>query len=279
MRKEFYRYLKTINLSKRILEIGPLHAPLVGKDDGEHVYYVDIRSTEDVKEEYKNEDSIDKNKICDIDYVMQGSYTETFASVPKFDYVISSHVIEHIPRLIDFFLDISNIFTKTGLLYLLIPDHRRCFDAYRSPTSFAEAYYIHTQNIPFAPWRILDFYLEAAPKHSAGFIRENNLVSPEVALPARETFASAKKRYEALCSGDLPPQAHYSVFTPRSFLLLMYNMAGASLFPFKLRLFFPTPRDDLTFVAVLKTCPDMLRDANLQTIERGKIAKLMCEVE
>jgi IS30 family transposase len=64
------------------------------------------------------------NKIVDIDYVIKNSYSESLKNEPKFDYVIATHVIEHILQLILFFQDISKILNPNGKLCLSIPDKR-----------------------------------------------------------------------------------------------------------------------------------------------------------
>ena len=48
MRRDFASYVSDIDVSKRILEIGPLNDPIFSKQEA-NVFYADIRSTDEVK--------------------------------------------------------------------------------------------------------------------------------------------------------------------------------------------------------------------------------------
>ena len=56
-------YLNRIDLSKRILEIGPLNNPTFKKVGGNNVFYADIRSTEELKIHYGG-DYVEKITSC-----------------------------------------------------------------------------------------------------------------------------------------------------------------------------------------------------------------------
>lgn len=138
------RMLNKVNYSgKKILEIGPLYNPIFKKTEYD-VYYADINSTEEVKTIYQTLPSETFEKIVDIDYVIDQSYTKTFDGTGvKFDYVISSHVLEHIPNPIEYLLDVSNILEVNGKLCLLLPDKQFTFDHYRENSSFADMYDVY----------------------------------------------------------------------------------------------------------------------------------------
>ena len=51
-----------------------------------------------------------------------------------YDWIIASHVIEHIPDLISYFQQCEALLKPDGILSLIIPDKRYCFD-YFSPIS------------------------------------------------------------------------------------------------------------------------------------------------
>ena len=48
MRQDFASYVSDIDVSKRILEIGPLTSPIFSKQEA-NVFYSDIRSTDEIK--------------------------------------------------------------------------------------------------------------------------------------------------------------------------------------------------------------------------------------
>lgn len=269
MRQYFAEYLTDVDLSKRILEIGPLLIPLFTKDEA-NVYYADIRSTEEIAKLYENDPNIDPAALVPVDFVIKESYAQSLKDVEKFDYIMTSHVLEHIPRLIEFFLDIAKVMQEDGRFYALIPDHRYCFDHFRQPTSFAEAYYIHTQNINNAPWRVMDQLLDGVEINNAQLFWKDETAARTCLSPSPEIFAKAKAAFKRALNGEFGDH-HFSVFTPRSFLLLTYNMMRAGLFPFSYELFYPTPAQSFTFVAVLRLCPSMRRDKELVQKELEKI--------
>lgn len=270
----YKEYLLSLDLQKRILEIGPLHNPIIAKHEG-NVYYADIRTTKKIKEVYSKQTHIQQSSICNIDYVIHESYAKTLRQVEKFDYIISSHVLEHIPRLIDFFLDVHAVLKETGEMYFFLPDSRYCFDHFRFPTSFAELYHVHTQNLPCAPWRVLDGCMAITCNDPAILQFKDNLFS---FLATRSDFTEMEKHYEKALEGDIG-SPHFSVFTPQSFLLLVHDLIRVGLFPYTLQTFFPTPPGKLTFGGVLRHASALPTDAEASAQEMQRIRRIMREVE
>ena len=122
-----------------------------------HVFYTDISSTEELKERHKEDPNVDCSKIVKIDHVLHETYAKTFQDSEKFDYVLGAHVIEHMPSLILSFLDLAQILQDGGRLCLTIPDKRYCFDHYRNPTTFSEAYDIYHRGITNNPVAVMDY--------------------------------------------------------------------------------------------------------------------------
>ena len=108
MRSDISKFIKGVDTKKRILEIGPLDTPIFKKSEAD-VYYADVRSDVELLEVYKNEPRV--LDAVPIDFVIEEGYAAALKDVPKFDYVVSCHVLEHMPRLIEFFLDIQKIMT------------------------------------------------------------------------------------------------------------------------------------------------------------------------
>lgn len=125
-------FFNLVDSSKKILEIGPLHAPLF-KRPLHNVKYIDFFSREELKVNYKNDINLDVNNIPFIDYVIKNNkYNEVINET--FDYCVSSHNIEHVPCVVTFLNNISSVLNSGGFLFLAIPDFRYCFDAYRTET-------------------------------------------------------------------------------------------------------------------------------------------------
>ncbi len=82
------------------LELGPLNNPVVRKSDGD-VRYLDHVDTEALRARYASHEGFDLDSIVPIDYVSwTGSIRSAVGDDGPFDYVIASHVIEHVPDLI-----------------------------------------------------------------------------------------------------------------------------------------------------------------------------------
>jgi SAM-dependent methyltransferase len=245
---------KTMNLTKRILEIGPLDRPIFKKENS-NVFYADIRDTQAVKNFYRNDNDINVEAIVEIDYVIKGTYSESIAANEKFDYIVMSHVIEHIPELIKFFEDVKNVLNPNGKLCLAVPDHRFCFDHFRQPTSFAEAYDIYVRGIKNLPSRVVDYSL-AVTKNDCIYWWDN-FASFEYLPRSKEQFESAKEKYLRASKGEYI-DVHFSVFTPETFLLLLYNMLNFNLLPFKCSEFYNTNINSVEFNCVLELEPNLL---------------------
>ena len=77
----------------------------------------------------------------------------------SFDYVIASHVIEHVPDMIGWMKEVSEVLKDDGILSLAIPDKRYSFDFQReisTPGMFIEAYL--RKNRKPTPQAIFDYF-------------------------------------------------------------------------------------------------------------------------
>jgi len=266
---------KTIDLTKRILEIGPLDRPIFKKDSA-NVFYADIRDLGAIKDFYKNDSNVKIEAIVDIDYVIKGTYSKSISDGEKFDYIVMSHVIEHIPELIRFFEDIKNVMNLKGKLCLTVPDHRFCFDHFRSPTSFAEAYDVYINGIKNLPFRVLDQSLSTTVNDASYWW--NAFGAFEYLPKSKEQFERAKKDYFRALKGEYI-DVHFSVFSPETFLLLLYNMINFGLASFKCIEFYSTDVNSFEFNCILELEPNLLVENSIEQKEEkeahSKISQLL----
>lgn len=111
------------------VEIGSLHKrlPIVA-----NVLYLDVRKTAGLRELYRNDERV--SHIGQVHLVAPGS-RYPFIDDNAFDFVVSSHVLEHTcnpPRQIEEWL---RIVRPGGIVYMIVPDKRFCFDRRRGVTS------------------------------------------------------------------------------------------------------------------------------------------------
>ena len=151
------RVLATIDKNGLGIEIGPSHDPIAPKRDGYKVHVIDHASREELIGKYQAH-SIALDNIEEVDFVWRGqSYLELTGAPKHYDWIIASNVIEHTPDLVAFLADCDSILKDGGVLSLVIPDKRYCFDRFRPITGLA---------------RILDSHFAGNKIHSAGAVAE-----------------------------------------------------------------------------------------------------------
>jgi SAM-dependent methyltransferase len=238
----------------RILEFGPLNWPVVQKSQFNNAMYADIRSTDDIKKLYTSNDylkatgiSIDIESIVDIDFVITDSYVGAFSNIKKFDAVILSHVIEHIPDIIDFFKDVSKIIKKDGKLIILYPDARYCFDHFRNGTTFIDAYEVYKNKAKNAS-SVFDFTFNVINENNPKFFW-NSTKLPEK-LPKND-FNKSLEAHKKAQKGTMPDDVHFWPFSDYQFIKFLYDMERARLLDFNISEFRATQRDTQEFMAIL----------------------------
>ena len=121
------------------MEIGALNSPIIQLEDvvdrGE-IFYLDHLSTDDLRGKYRADTSVNIDNIVNVDFVCPDGDLVKAVAGNQFDYIIASHVIEHVPNLLKFLQDTAKILKPGGQLFLIIPDKRFTFDAERPETTF-----------------------------------------------------------------------------------------------------------------------------------------------
>lgn len=239
-----------IDSTKRILEVGPFYRPLFQKYEA-NIYYADIKSTQEVRKRYSHLDAEIIKQIVPIDYVIKGTYENTFKSENiKFDYVILSNVLEHIPNPINILLDISTILSENGKLCLLLPDKRYTFDHYRENTSIADLYDVYKRGEKYStPRRLLDGYLNVIGENNPIKFWNNELneyPNPDI-NKSLETYDKFITDFE-----NQSFDGHYWVFTDLSFLKIIENLIKLNIIPYKLISFYPTAQNTNMFGLILE---------------------------
>ena len=226
------RMLRSIDVAAaKGLELGPLSSPVVRRDMGD-IRYLDHVDTDALRARYSSHDGFDVDAIVPIDYVSGGSIREAVEADIPFDYVIASHVIEHVPDLVSWLRDVRSVLRDDAVLSLAIPDHRRCFDALRSPTVTAEVIQAHlTKATTPSPRQVFDHYSSAVAWH--GFIAWEE-EPPFAELVPVHSEQEAFERAEAAASSADYQDVHCWVFTPSSFARLFSALQRLHLVPFSL---------------------------------------------
>jgi SAM-dependent methyltransferase len=142
------------------IEIGPLDKPLISKSEG-NVLYVDHADAALLRDSYKNDSKVNTDNIVEIDGIWgDNTLSAAIGSDKRFDYVVASHVVEHVPDLISCLEEIHAVLKQDGSLRLTVPDKRYTFDYDRDPSKLCDVLdaYIRKARAPL-PRMILDFCL------------------------------------------------------------------------------------------------------------------------
>jgi Methyltransferase domain len=227
-RKE--KILKHIDLSGEGIEIGPGYNPVVPKREGFKVHSIDHMCKEDLVRKYSVH-QVDTENIEDVDFVWHGEpYAELTGKKNYYDWIIASHLIEHTPDLIGFLNDCDTIIKDTGVISLVIPDKRYCFDHFRPITSIARIIDSHLQkNTNHTPGTAVEYYLNSVLK--GGVIAWSPCCSGE--YEPRHSLEEAVAEFESGSNGKDYVDFHNWCFVPHSFRLMIHDLYNLGLIPFK----------------------------------------------
>lgn len=249
-------------LSARGLEIGPLTAAVVRKEEA-NVEYIDHLDTESLRKKYANEEGIDASLIPAIDHVLEDGKLPKKLIGGDYDYIIASHVFEHLPNPLGWLRECASILTHGGCLSLVVPDKRFTFDMCRPLTTLAE---------------LIDSDWNDQRKPSARQIFE--AATRSARIEAGITWLRAPHRQELNPEGpDVDSFAlskvdeghrgyldvHCTIYTPASFLSLMARSAQLNRHPFRLKNFHDTPRNSIEFYLQLVNDPALDADQRAET--------------
>lgn len=237
-----------INPRKEVgLEIGSLNNPIVSPNEG-RIYYCDHLSTEDLKKKYQHDPNVDTSKIVNVNYVWgKKTLREAVGGEKTFDYIIASHVVEHIPDIIGWFFEISEILRVGGILSLIIPDKRYTFDCLRGvsrPAELIEAYLMKLRKPSIRQIFDSHYYSTAFVEASTAWSESFNKKE------LRKTHHHPYGVFE-LCrevqEKKLYYDSHCYTFTPESIIEILEIIIQLNLFDFKVEFFPPTKFKGMEF--------------------------------
>ncbi len=215
-----------IDSSGKGLEVGPSFSPVAPKSMGYDIEIVDHASADQLREKYRDR-GLDLDAIEEVDHIWTGSpLTELLGDQPRYDYIIASHLVEHLPDLIGFLAECARLLRPQGVLSLAIPDFRACFDVLRGPSTTGD---------------LLQAHHERRSRHSLGTVFDHFATTVrrdgQPSWPLKATgplkfahgFDDARRMLErARCSDDYL-DVHAWRFTPSSFRLFLQDLRALNL--------------------------------------------------
>jgi SAM-dependent methyltransferase len=218
--------------AQRGLEIGALDNP-TPLPDGISVEYVDYASTEYLRQEHLDQETA-RDDIVKVDHVWPGS--GSLAQICRrsdYDFVIASHVIEHVPNVLGWFEGIYGVLRPGGVFNLAIPDRRYTFDIRRKVSTLGEMVeaYLHSYTKPSVR-QLFDHTYDAAA------VDPGSPWSPTFDLSSISRYSGEDALNLAYDQSRITMEqgryfdSHCWVFTPRSFLDRIEGVIKLGLFPF-----------------------------------------------
>ena len=240
----------------RGVEIGALSTPLVRSNEG-HAVIVDHVSTEELIVKYANEPSVNTTAIAHVDAVWGTRTLKECLEGRAFDYVLASHVMEHVPDLITWLSEVAEILTNRGVVRLALPDRRYTFDYLRFETRSHDAIdaYLRKARAPLPRFILEHFTLGSTVDCKSAWAGSIDPKSLKRLASAKFAIETAKDAFDSNHYHD----THCWVFTPASFSELFLDLARQELISFSCEYLFQTSRDDFEFFVSLKKEEDHQR--------------------
>jgi predicted SAM-dependent methyltransferase len=216
---------RTADPAGTALEVGPAHNAILPKREGFRAKTVDYTDRLGLVEKYREFRKYSPDDIEDVDFVIPAGTPMSDVIDERFDLVLASHVLEHSVSLIDFIEDCTNLLAPNGVLSLVVPDHRYCFDRFRERSSIG---------------RVIDTSIARPAVHTVGTMTEYSLDA--VKHGGRTSWpAGHKGRYRftrdlgavmanaARAGGPSYIDVHNWVFSPNHLRLMLQDLHALGL--------------------------------------------------
>jgi SAM-dependent methyltransferase len=226
------------------LEIGALDSPLLRKADHD-LLYVDYATTEVIRAN-QYDPNVRVDEIVEVDVVWGGRPLAESVGRPA-DYVVASHVIEHVPDLIGWLLEIAEVLRPGGVLGLAVPDKRFTFDALRRETVLADVVEAYLLQAKRPSLRQVFDVASLGVGVDAASVWDHGLDPAARRGEVMQRLRPALGLVRELRTAPRYQDAHCWVFTPDSFLDLAEELQALDLFPFRIEAFHPTPERGAEF--------------------------------
>jgi SAM-dependent methyltransferase len=267
------RLLAGASQTSRIIEIGAGYSPVAPKSAGWQSHVVDHASRQVLCEKYRDA-GVDLSLIEEVDTIWQGG--PLHAAVPaelcgRFDVLIASHVIEHMPDLVDFLVSAERLLGPAGVLSLAVPDRRYCFDYFKPATLTGDVLEAHAA-------RRSRHTLRTAWNHVAYSVKLDGALAcgqhPVARTDFIDAFATAAATQAAFGDDAAEPYVDYHVwcFTPAGFALVILELGQLGLIDWRIDTLHGP--EQFEFFVVLRrgaeriAIPEMLQDRRMALLRQ-----------
>ena len=233
--------------TSRGVEIGALQAPLITPQEG-NIIFVDHAGTEELKAKYASAPDVNTDDIVDVTGIW-GERSLFDCVGGDFDFVLASHVVEHVPDLVTWLQEVRSILKPNGSLRLAVPDRRYTFDYYRAETRLHDVLdaYLQRARRPL-PRLVLEHFSMIRTVDTAAIWRGE---PPKAFEPDQQAINAAMAIARDALFNERYHDTHCWVFTPDSFRDIFEQLRLIDLAPFKIDEVMEPSLNEIEFVVHL----------------------------
>ena len=208
------------------LEIGASHNPLMLKAAGFDVEVLDYLDAGALRRKY-GDAGVDVSAVEEVDYVGDGPpMTEVIGDRQRYDWIVASHVIEHVPDFVGFLVDWEALLKPGGSLVLAVPDKRCCFDILRPVSTVGQVLQANIDGRR-RPWPGAIFDDVAYARKRTG--RTGWGLGDQKPLEEVRPVEEARQVFHDACGSDSYVDVHCWVFVPSSFRLIISALGACGV--------------------------------------------------
>lgn len=217
------------------LEVSPGARGLLPKD------VFDVVTCDKVDpEEYKRR--YQEAQCPPIDRIIGDAPLDTVFGDERFDFIVSSHVIEHIPDFIGFFISAAKLLHPGGQIIKLVPDRRFTFDVLRRNSTIDDIERAHTGRLTRPSLEMIEDFF----RHVDQGVTAPAIWSGQYKPSPMHDAATVAERLKAYTPKTA--DCHCFTFTPESFHTLIGHVIAHYVPTLRIVEITETPRDCSEFL-------------------------------
>jgi SAM-dependent methyltransferase len=205
------RVTATLDLSGVGIEYGPLDNPILTQNHAPGIKYVDYADRDELIERYSKNPRVQPDKIPPVDIVTGGRLIDDLVEPSSLDFIVASHVAEHVPDLIGWLKSNLRALKCGGGMAVAFPDRRYTFDIARMPSQLGEIVAAHIEQRTKPPLSLIADHIinvrdVETQKAWSGETDATN-------APLRRPLAKAIEGLQRIAAQDIYHDVHCWVFS------------------------------------------------------------------
>ena len=209
--------LEGCKTERRGLEIGPYFQPVTDRSVHD-VLYVDCCDDSELQRKFRENPTAVGKELPALDVVWApGRPLADCVSHEPLYYAVASRVFEHVPNPLGWLQEIVDVLQPGGVIALVIPDHRRTIDYFRTPTTFSQVIGWSVEKpVRPTPTQVMEFLSETF--EDDGTVDFDGVVPPFHELKRHYTDDDALGFAKYVEREKYYLDVHCTVWTPESFI-------------------------------------------------------------